>query len=267
MKTFVFKLAVAVTLVLSSFSLAQDDKVLIPSVDNPTPEAAKDYGADNQASVSDQETVGGKIEQVAPIQPVEDTVANVSKAVEATSGCVGCGQSCPIFSALVVGGRCANCNSGCGSISVASNCGGCGQAQPMISSPCSTGCGSCRGCTTGCRTVRVGSCVQKIASCGCPCGQVGQVSYDQPTYQGPIVTSVPTTVVATPVSVVSGTGSIVNPIPNPTPLSICGAGCNSCGTTVATIVDPKAAYGVFGGGCSDCCRTRGRLRGRIFRNR
>ena len=248
-KSLIAKMAVAALLVLGSLSNAQEKKTPVPTEDNPVSDQAKIAGADSQESASDKAVVGGEAEPVAPIQPIEDSSLIDSNAAVGSSDCIGCGQATPTFG-----------------------------APPTI------GCVGCGSSCTGCATNSIACYVQPINNCdfgqigccqiGCSqtgCGQIGQVVYDQPIYQGPIVSSVPTTTIATPVSVMTGANSIVNPAPLPMTsyAPIQSGGCTTCVTPMATsaVVTSPMNVTYVSGGCENCGRSRGRLRGRIFRNR
>ena len=296
---FVVKLAVTALLALGSFTQAQDDAA-IPAVDSPAPEAVQ---ADNQASVSDNVSVQGQVELVAPVSP--EPVVYGSEVVSG-SGCIGCGQLLPTLNnpmmTAPVSMGCNGCSTGCGSVQAATfvqpttNCGctGCGSGQVgqvAMQAPVS----NCSGCNqvayqapvsncSGCNQVAQVAYQQPATNCGCN-NQVAQVAYDQPLYQQPTVTSVPTTLGSSPTSIV--TGPVVNPAPAPamfTPAMtqspvytpVTSTGCSSCGTA-ATTYAPSVGTSYFGNqggngyvstGCNNCgTSTRGRRRGRIFRNR
>jgi len=298
-KTFVVKLAVAALLALGSFTQAQDDTA-IPAVDSPATEAVQ---ADNQASVSDNVSIEGEVELVAPVAP-ESVVYD--SAVVSQSGCVGCGQVQPTanFATAPVSVGCSSCT-GCGSVPTAtytqptsncgcgqvayqqpvSNCGGCNSCNQVTQVAYQQPVSNCGGCNS-CNQVAQVSYQQPVSSCGC--NQVSQVSYDQPLYQQPTVSSVPTTLASTPTSIVMS--PVVNPAPAPavytpamttqspvyTPVA---SGCTSCGggattsyapTSVGTSYFDGGSYaGTVSTGCDSCgtTGTRGRLRGRILRNR
>ena len=316
-KSFVAKLAVAALLALGSVTQAQDEA--IPAVDAPSPETAQ---VEAQASVSDNVSVEGEIEYVAPVSPVEDSVVYDSAVLTTGSDCVGCGQQPMVqFNSPVAAGcsscgsaglayapmnyaptnmgcnscstgcptrttGCSACNTGCSTCNT--GCSTCNTGCSACNTGCSTGNAGCSACNTGCSTgncgaIQTASYVQPATNCGC--GQIGQVSYDQPIYQQPTVSSVPMTMVSTPTSVVTGS-PIVNPAPAPavyspstyTPTTY-GAvnqvyapvtsGCSSCGGGTTTAYAPVQSVGTsyFNTGCDTCTSTRGRLRGRVFRNR
>ena len=280
-KTFVVKFAIAALLALGSFTQAQD--TAIPAVDSLAPEAVQ---ADNQPSVSDNVSVQGEVEMVAPVAP-ESVVYD--SAMTTGSDCVGCGQAVPQMLGNVVAAPlttgCTGCTSGCGTVQTATfapttSCGGCNQVSQVAYQQPVANC--------GCNQVAQVAYQQPTTSCGCN-NQVAQVAYDQPLYQQPTVSSVPTTLASTPTSVV--TSPIVNPAPAPamytpttsypspvyTPVT---SGCSSCGTTATPMVSTNYATSSVGTsyfnsgytstGCNNCgtqTQTRGRLRGRIFRNR
>jgi hypothetical protein len=187
--------------------------------------------ADSQASVSDQAAVGGKAEIVDPVLPVEEPGAANSQATVGASDCVGCGQQLPMFG-----------------------------------TPASSSCGSCGNSCSGCGTIQATAYLQPTTSCGC--SQILQVAYDQPIRQNPIVSSAPSNWVASPVSVVSGTRSFVNPAISPVPTTVYAptqCGCSTCGSGYGPAT--TVGRGFLTGNCNDCVPTRGRIRGRIFRNR
>ena len=229
-KTFCATMAVAVLLVLVSLSQAQEKTSVIPSEDASIVEKAEAIQADSQASVSDQATVGDKAENVEPVLPVEEPGAANSQSSVGTSDCVGCGQARPMFGTS----GCSNCGSN------VNNCSGCG-------------------------TLQATAYLQPTNMCGC--NQIGQVSYDQPIIQNQIISSTPSNWVASPVSVVAGTSSIVNPATSPVPMRYAPTqcGCSPCGSGYGPAT--TVGRGFLTGYCNDCVPTRGRVRGRFFRNR
>ena len=219
-KMLVVKLAVAAMLVLGSLAQAQEKAV------SPTPD-------DGQAAPAQDSASDAVADEVAPVQPVDESVIS-SAPIVSSSGCVGCGQATPAFgvpmtmSPIAGGPIPMGCGSGC------SGCGTVQMAAPMMQP--SIGCGSCG---------QIGQVSYNQPSIGCgSCGQIGQVSYDQPI-----------SIVANPIT--------VNPAPMVVaPQSSCCNPCNTCSPCNTCAPAPVATT------CCDCCSsTRGRLRGRVFRNR
>ncbi|MDG1873230.1 MAG: hypothetical protein P8J27_04925 [Mariniblastus sp.] len=232
-KLLVVKLAVAALLALGSFSVAQDAAT-------PTPEV--------QQSVSDAEAV-------APVEPVADD--GVAVVGSSTSDCIGCGQAAPMVSG------CNSCNRRVASMRTRR----CNRCATPCATPCDNGCASVcntkrtrflarRKATTCCGCNDVMSVEPQVAGC---CGQVAaapqvaQVTYleavqeSESVVEAPVAEAVPAAeaVVATPMqdcNCCKRVGRVRG-----------SAGCSSCAP-----VDP----------CNSCnTRTRGRLRGRVLRNR